>query len=383
MEHLSAVRFDIWSVLLLFGILQGLFLGMLLLIGSTRRKSKYYLIALVAVVTINLLNYVIINSSLHLNVPHLVNVSLPLLFLLGPLFLFYVKSVLSEGFGFRATDLLHGLPFLLALLSMAPFFMLSGPAKIQLIESQIISGQQGLDLGTTIFTVAQIAQSFIYVVLALNLLNKSSQESKMKKDTFRLEWLRKITFGFLLFWLVDFLAVVWFLQQGHMDVKAYYLSLFCCTLFIHFMVVLTIRNRKVYTEVLLNNPRVKYKSSKLVESDLKKHISQIIIYMEDEKPYLLHDLNLSKLSENLGIPKHVISQILNEELGKTFYEFLNEYRYKEVRSRLTNPKYNHLTILAIALDAGFSNKNTFNKAFKKFSGITPSQFLKSTANAKV
>ncbi|MEX0361185.1 MAG: hypothetical protein AB3N10_09385, partial [Allomuricauda sp.] len=261
MEHLSAIRFDIWSVLLLFGILQGLFLGILLLMGSTTRKSKYYLIALVAVVTANLLNYVIIHSSLYLNVPHLVNVSLPLLFLLGPLFLFYVKSVLTEKLGFKVTDLLHGLPFLLALLFMAPFFMLSGPAKIQLIESQIISGQQALDLGTTIFTVTQIVQGFIYVMLALNLLNKSSMESKIKKDVFRMEWLRKITVGFLLFWLVDFLAVVWFLQQGHIDVKAYYMSLFCCTLFIHFLVVLTIRNHKVYREVLLDNPRVKYKSS--------------------------------------------------------------------------------------------------------------------------
>ncbi len=98
--------------------------------------------------------------------------------------------------------------------------------------------------------------------------------------------------------------------------------------------------------------------------------------MEAEKPYLDTELSPAKLAKSVGISSHQISQILNIEIGKSFYEFVNEYRFMEAKSRLQQSKYSHLTILAIAMDSGFNNKNTFNKVFKKHSGLTPSQFLK-------
>lgn len=383
MENLKEVTFNAWSVLLIFGLLQGFFLSIILMVGSTKKKSKYFLISLIIIVSLNLLNYLVINSNLYVKIPHFAYLSLPFLFLIGPLFFYYIKSILSERLTLKLSDLLHGMPFLLAVVFLLPFFVLPGDIKIQLLQTQMQSSSQDFNLGTQVFTAAQIVQSFIYVAVSLSVIAKKSREPKRKVNENKLVWLKKFAIGFLMFWLVDFLALLWYFQKGFIDIRVYYLTMFCCALAINFLVVLAIRSNKAFMEVFLDSTKAKYKSSKLLKSDLKKHLTEIITYMEGEKPYLHHDLSLSKLSKDLDKPKYLISQVLNVELGKSFYEFLNEYRYKEVRSRLTNPKYRYLTILAIAYDSGFSNKNTFNKVFKKLSGITPSEFLKSTSEPSV
>ncbi|WP_299530497.1 AraC family transcriptional regulator [Ulvibacterium sp.] len=379
MGHPTDITFDAWSALLLFGLLQGLFLSILLATGVSKKKSKYFLVSLIVILSLNLLNYLVINSTLYTMIPHFTHLSLPFLFLIGPLFLYYIKSILSARFILKLSDLLHTLPFLLAVIYMLPFFILTGDGKITLIQNQIRSDGQAFDMGTQVFTVAQILQCLIYGIVTLQLLSKKFSKDLDKAYKTKLMWLKRFVIGFLVFWMIDFLALLWYFQKGFIDIRAYYLTMFCCALAIHTLVVLAIKNNKAFTEVFLDTAREKYQSSSLLESDLKRHLSEILVYMENEKPYLDHDLSLSQLSKKLNRPKYLVSQVLNVALGKSFYEFLNEYRFKEVKSRLANPEYRHLTILAIAYDSGFSNKNTFNKVFKKLSGTTPSEFLKSTS----
>ncbi|WP_222983877.1 helix-turn-helix domain-containing protein [Flagellimonas meishanensis] len=378
MEHITL---DIWSALLVFGLLQGLFLSIVLITGFTNKKPKYFLISLIVIVSLNLFNYLIIISELYAKVPHLSYLSLPLLFLIGPFFLYYIRSIIDPRLRLKLSDLLHALLFLLAVVFMLPFFMLPGDIKIELLRAQIHPEGQTFDLGTQILTLAQIVQSFIYVAVSLRILSRKIAGNVDRAQENKLRWMKKFAIGFLAFWLVDFLAALWYLQKGFIDIRVYYLTMFCCALAINFLVILAITNNRTFKEVFLGMTRMRYKSSNLLQSDLKRHLSEIIAHMEDEKPYLDHELSLSKLSKDLDKPKYLISQVLNVELGKSFYEFLSEYRYEEVKSRLTNPQYRNLTILAIAYDSGFSNKNTFNKVFKKLSGTTPTEFLKSTSKS--
>ncbi len=66
--------------------------------------------------------------------------------------------------------------------------------------------------------------------------------------------------------------------------------------------------------------------------------------------------------------------MLNEKHHRNFFSFVNEYRIREVTSRISDPKYQHYTILAIAFDAGFNSKSTFNTFFKAYTGKTPSAY---------
>jgi len=98
--------------------------------------------------------------------------------------------------------------------------------------------------------------------------------------------------------------------------------------------------------------------------------------MEDEKPYLDNRLSLKQLAELIDLTTNHLSQIINEKLNKNFFDFINEYRIKEVKQNLSNPKLQHYTLLAIAFQSGFNSKSSFNDIFKKNTGLTPSEYQK-------
>ena len=96
--------------------------------------------------------------------------------------------------------------------------------------------------------------------------------------------------------------------------------------------------------------------------------------MQHDQLYLDANLSLKRLSRHTQIPEKEISAALNQQLGKNFYTFINEYRTAEVKKRLLDPQYDHMTILGIALDAGFNSKATFNRIFKTATGQSPKEF---------
>lgn len=105
--------------------------------------------------------------------------------------------------------------------------------------------------------------------------------------------------------------------------------------------------------------------------------------MENDKPYLDGNLTILDLSAKTGIARHHITQVLNEKHKRNFFTFINEYRVKEVIERFGDPRFNNYTILAIAFDAGFNSKTTFNSFFKSQTGLTPSDYrLKMTGISK-
>jgi AraC-like DNA-binding protein len=118
----------------------------------------------------------------------------------------------------------------------------------------------------------------------------------------------------------------------------------------------------------------KYAKSGLRKEQAEEYLTRLLNYMDDEKPYLDGDLTIHQLSQKTGIPRHYITEVLNEKYGRNFFTFINEYRVREVISRINDPKYQHYTILALAFDAGFNSKSTFNTIFKAYTGKTPSEY---------
>ena len=96
--------------------------------------------------------------------------------------------------------------------------------------------------------------------------------------------------------------------------------------------------------------------------------------MKENEAYLKGDLTIQDVSDATQIPKHHITQVLNERLNKNFYSFVNEYRVEKVKLLLSNSKYNQFTILAIGYEAGFNSKSSYYNSFKKIEGVTPSEF---------
>ena len=96
--------------------------------------------------------------------------------------------------------------------------------------------------------------------------------------------------------------------------------------------------------------------------------------MENKKPHRNPEITLKELADSLGMHPNHISQIINEKLNQNFYDFINNYRIKEAERLLTSGS--DLNILEIAFESGFKSKSTFNTAFKKHTGLTPTEYKK-------
>jgi AraC-like DNA-binding protein len=96
--------------------------------------------------------------------------------------------------------------------------------------------------------------------------------------------------------------------------------------------------------------------------------------MDKERPWRDSELTLADLAASLDTSPHKLSEVLNSLIGQTFYDFVNGYRVREVQRRIQAGEARAFKILALAMDAGFASKSTFNQAFKKHTSQTPSDF---------
>ncbi|MBO0953029.1 helix-turn-helix domain-containing protein [Fibrella forsythiae] len=116
-------------------------------------------------------------------------------------------------------------------------------------------------------------------------------------------------------------------------------------------------------------------SEALLSQDHSAQLDQLRQAMETDQLYLNAQLSLAHLAQHVHLNPRLVSKVLNEGLGKSFYEFVNAYRVEAVKEKLVNARYQHLTFLGLAFESGFNSKATFNYLFKKHTGLTPKQYV--------
>lgn len=126
---------------------------------------------------------------------------------------------------------------------------------------------------------------------------------------------------------------------------------------------------------LTADKKTKYKNIKLSKSRFSEYKAKITAHFESNAPYLQNDYTLAKLSEETKIPKHLLSPIFSEQFEMNFTEFLNSHRISMAQQLLRDKP--NITVSAIAYDCGFNTLSSFNQAFKKIAGTTPSAYRKS------
>lgn len=108
--------------------------------------------------------------------------------------------------------------------------------------------------------------------------------------------------------------------------------------------------------------------------DAEKAARTLVSLLDVKKVYRRDDLSLSSLAEQVCVTPHQLSWVINRVLGVSYTDLVNGRRVAEVRERLSDPTSNHSSLLQLALEAGFNSKAAFNRAFKRHTGLTPSQF---------
>ncbi len=119
-----------------------------------------------------------------------------------------------------------------------------------------------------------------------------------------------------------------------------------------------------------------YIKSGLNPDESKVILANLLSIMEKEEPYLESEINLQTLAKLLHITTHKLSQVINENLNKNFYDFINGYRLMKFKEKL--PEFNNevYNITSLAYECGFNSKSSFYNIFKKLEKMTPTQYLK-------
>lgn len=120
----------------------------------------------------------------------------------------------------------------------------------------------------------------------------------------------------------------------------------------------------------------KYLKSGLSKEKLDAIDKKLLHLMSTEKPFLNSDFNMKSLSDSLNESANHVSQVVNDIHEKNFFDFVNSYRIEEMTKLVKVPSNNNFTLLALAYEAGFNSKSTFNAAFKKLKDQTPSKYFK-------
>ncbi|MFK8005838.1 MAG: helix-turn-helix domain-containing protein, partial [Saprospiraceae bacterium] len=128
-----------------------------------------------------------------------------------------------------------------------------------------------------------------------------------------------------------------------------------------------------------NFEKKKYKKSFLKKGEAQKYYTILEKYMVEEKPYLQGNLTLRQLAQLINLHPNYLSELLNEKIGKNFSEYINHFRVETFKTLAQEPKNTHLSLLGLAYESGFNSKTAFNTFFKKETGMTPKQFLKSVS----
>ncbi len=107
------------------------------------------------------------------------------------------------------------------------------------------------------------------------------------------------------------------------------------------------------------------------EEKEKKSVASIIEAMEEKKLYQEMGFSRADLAERIGIPEHTLSKLINQTFGKNFNEFINDYRIREAKSRLHDE---NTPVTVIAFEVGFNSIASFNRVFRNFAGMSPTEF---------
>jgi AraC-like DNA-binding protein len=282
--------------------------------------------------------------------------------LIGPILYLYIKSVSIKDFHFRISHLLHLIPFIIFLV-------------IDLLnrENFPLSPDNRRHYITYCIQISVILMQFlIYIIISLiyyRELVKKGIAGKFPKENVNPYWIRNIVI------IISFLWLIFALYCMQTYIRLYLAGRVIEALFYsvlsYWILYNELRDQKIS---YINNFITRYKSSGLTPEDAKRYKTNILDYVVKNEVYKDHNITLGKLAKILSLTPHVVSQIINEQLSYNFNDFINSYRIEEAKKMLSDPGMKNITVASIAYDSGFNTLSAFNTAFKKFTGLTPSQF---------
>jgi len=347
-----------WTFLTAFlsiSISQGILQGLLLIKKGYKLHRESFMAGIIVLLVSLLGTHFLLPATglIHL-LPHLLGIIFPSLFLLGPLLFLLVQINLNPKGDYPIY--LHCIPSLISVIVLIPYYLLPSTEKIQ-IAMNYNSGQNSI-LGTLLFWMSLLHLLF-YLLISLKSLRSQGNKKSIKS-------LLTIYSIFLLLILVEMSINIYSyfstLPAHIMDkVDILFLSL----------LLYSIGFRSFFLEAQKKREPYQNKSFTAFE---KKELSQVIQSLLESQFYLDPEMKLEKMATISGFHRNQISQYINQELGLSFKDWINQYRLDHFKERIIDEQ--DQTILILALESGFKSKSTFNDLFRRSYHMTPREYRK-------
>jgi len=379
------------------GIVQTIFLSLLLVSKKDKKQSDYILLVWLLVMGLHLTYYELALRQFwrHRWIPGVTGHALAMCY--GPLLYLYTISLIRPHRVKAITFVLHFLPYVLYVVLWIGF-----KAWFPAWNLHISSGLMAISAANTPFFIRSITYLIAvsaagYALHNLKILRMHQQniaQTFSYYEKINLSWLRYCALSFFLIFICIFLILT--LLPASTTSSAIKISgvSMVMLLWIFALGYFGFRQTHIFSSIMMTKsvnesgtakPSMpeeeaititRYQKSSLKAETSARYTQAAQQLMQQQKLYLNDALTLHQLAAQLDVPAYHLSQALNEQLQKNFFDFVNQYRVEEVKQKLKMPQYQNYTLLAIALESGFRSKASFNRVFKRFTGITPSEYKK-------
>lgn len=370
------ISFNLASIVLFMLIAQGAFAAPVLFFRNENRKANKYLSLLILLLSLWLCDSFFRVSGIYSLNPNFY--FLPIYFSLGfgPLIYCYTGSLTKQDFKLDLWKALHFLPVLLQLLF---YLFLQGqdyPYRREFWLNVHKPYTYDLEL------ILSFASILVYLLASLKQIRAYKQEIEnnfSNLDRIKLNWLRSIHI------VLSLLALLWLFEALARLILVYYPITPLSSITIGFTIVFMAaggvlqQDLSVVTDAL--QPVAEdQKEEKLVPAVNPEVLARIQLLMAEKELFLNQELSLREFAQQVGLPAREVSRTINQGLGVTFIDFVNQYRIARFKVLVQKKEFDHLSLVGLALESGFNSKSTFNRVFKKVEGKSPSALQKEAQN---
>lgn len=345
-------------------------------------KQNTCLKGLLLLLLINSVGELFLYSGAFVYAPNLVGLHGPFRVLLGPVLYFYAYASMSSDKGTNKRMLILALSGpIIVLLGMLPFIFMSSPAeKVALaLPSTRDPELWKIAVFTCLFTtVVFIFYTLVYLVAALKLHSAHRQQLMNRFSDIEqrsLDWFRPVLFIWGAVWLlyaVEFSVSAWGWRWFGTGILLPILEVIALAIFIQKALSQRVLNKSEMGLTRASQPTKGQARTAILSTEKMQIIaSKLENAMKEDKLFLQDNLSLNKLSEFISETENHISETLSQFLHTKFFQFVNGFRIEEAKASLQD---RDKLIINIAFDVGFNSKSTFNTAFKKIVGYSPSAY---------
>jgi AraC-like DNA-binding protein len=377
---------QVWSILLFYGAVQGTLLaGALLFNPRGRRLANVFLSAMLLNSVIHALPFCLLTIGVLEDFPHTISVAFIFMPAIGPLFYFYTRALLQPDYTPRF--------LLVAIATLLPgtlrFIELN--LGISDMDEAVASFYELLEFGVVPIARESMISLFVVIAYTIVFLFASWKVIKRMEHGLRVQyagatgrhfkWLKFLAAAVLVMKLHAISTFSLGFAAGKITVDMEFTSVLVKCLFVQSVAIVALFLPEGVNTAVGDLP-VRSRRTAVDETVNDRYTRILEEFMDTQKPHRIESLRLADLAEMVSIPARVLSELINDRFRMNYFDFINGHRVEDAKAMMRDSANDQFTLLAVARDAGFKSKSSFNRAFRKHTGTSPSEYRDSIRSSR-